>query len=528
METIQRSPRPGDAWMLLVLAMAGGGVAWARAARHDVIACNPDAIVYVESAGNLLQGRGLTAVERNYSGSPTHRFRDEPLTHYPPLLPLLIAGVSACGLSPSEAAGWLNTLVMAASMLVLTHVVYRASGAGMGCALAAGAMFLASATTFQMHTEALSEPVFVLLSVSGLAALWAYLERGRGVWLVAAAVLAALAWQTRYVGAALVGAGAAALLFRPGASLRRRLAEASGFCAAASLPMVGWMIRNRLVAGTATHRPIAFHPPLARTWQSGLDALRHWFAPHETPRAVQVVGLCLLAVTVAALVVAIGRRRAAGGGGLPPSPRIVKLMGLFAGVYLLVLVASATFVDARIPFNSRTLFPLYPCLIVAVCSLAGPIYRACGRPERVLMACSAAALVLTGGWSAVAWGLDSRQRSGTPAASWMYSDTMRQVAAMAPDAAVYTNAGMAVEYQTGRRVFGLPTKRDAMSDRPRAEYPSEMAALREGLRKPGSRLVLFRPFWPPYYPSEKELLKAADVEAVSDEGPCAIFQARRP
>lgn len=515
--------------MLVVFALAAGGVAWARAARHDVIACNPDAIVHVESAGNFLQGHGLTAVERNYTGSPLHRFRDEPLTHYPPLFPLLIAGVSACGLAPEAAAGWLNTLVMAACTLVLAHVVYRASGGSRGCALAAGALFLASPTTFRMHTEAMSEPVFVLLAVSGLAVLSSYLESRRAVWLVSAAILVALAWLTRYVGVALVGTGALVLVFRSGVSFRRRLADASVFSAVASLPMIGWVIHNRLVAGTATHRPIAFHPPLLQKWKDGTEAVRHWFTPLEAPRAVRVAAVCVVAITILAVVVAIRRRqRHAGQGVLFPIPRIARLTGLFAGVYLLVMVASATLVDGLIPFNSRTLYPLYVCLLVAGGSLAGPIYRACGPGERAMMACSAAALVLTGAWAAGAWGLDSRQHSGTAAASWMYSDTMHTVAALGPDVAVYTNAGMAVQYQTGRRVFGLPTKFDAMSERPRAEYRAEMAALGEGLRKPGSLLVLFRPFWPAYYPSEEEIRREIPLATVHEEPRCVILEARRP
>ncbi|MEI7836811.1 MAG: hypothetical protein WCK05_10440 [Planctomycetota bacterium] len=523
---ITRSRTPA---VLLLLSLAGGGVAAAHFARHDAVSGNPDAIVYVEAADNLLRGNGLTAIERHYTGSPLHRFRDEPLTHYPPLFPLLIAGVSACGVASVEAAQWLNMLLMAASILLAGHVAYRASAGALGAAFVAGALVLASPTTFRMHTEALSEPLFVFLAVGGMALLADYLDTQKLALLAAAAVLVALAWLARYVGVAMWGTAVIALLLRSGAPLRRRLAEASLFSAMAATPMLGWLIHNRLVAGTAAHRPIAFHPLPAREWQAGLKAVRHWFIPHDAPRALTIVTLCVIGITILAVGVVLWRRkRRPGMEGPLRVPRLVRIMGLFAAVYLGVMVVSMTFVDALTPFNFRTLYPLYVCAVVAGCVMVASIYRVCGRKERLLIAGSACALLVTGVSATACWVLESRREGLGATRSWMHSETMRKVAALPPDTSIYTNAGMGVHFQTGRRAFGVPVKFDPISGTPNSRYEWEMRCLREGLKKPGSVLVLFPGFWLKYTADTGELRRAVDLETVFQDARGAILQSRRP
>lgn len=523
---LTRSPLAG---VLLLTALAGVGVAGAIVARHDAVSGNPDAIVYVEAADNLLAGRGLSAVERHYTASPLRRFGDEPLTHYPPLFPLLIAGVSACGVSPEQAAQGINVLLLAASILLAGGVTYRAGGGSLGAAFVAGAMLLASPATFRLYAEAVSEPVFVFLALASLGVLAEVLDRRRWVLLACAAALVSLAWMARYVGVALVATGAIALLLRPGVSVRRRLAEAVGFAAAAAGPMAGWVLRNRLIAGTATHRPIAFHPIPAGEWAEGWKTVRQWLIPHGTPQALAIVALCLVGIAIAAVGAATWRRRRQGGHDrLLPSPRLAKLIGLFAGMYLATMVFSMTFVDALTPFNSRTLYPLYACAVVAGAVLAANLYRAGGRGERLLLACTACALLAVGGSAAGRWVLDSRREGLAAPRSWMHSEAMRAVAGLPPEAPIYTNAGMAVHFQTGRRAFGLPVKYDPMSRAPNPRYELEWQALREGLARPGSVLALFPGYWPGYLPTRPELRALPGLVVVWEEPRGVILQFRRP
>ena len=517
------------AGVLLLTAVAGLGVAGAIAARHDAISGNPDAIVYVEAGDNLLAGRGLSAIERHYTASPLRPFQDEPLTHYPPLLPLLIAGVGACGVAPEQAAQGINIFLLGASILLAGGVTYRAGGGSVGAAFAAGAMLLASPTTLWLHTEAVSEPVFVFLALASRAVLAEYLDRRRWALLAWAAGLAGLAWMARYVGVALVATGAIALLLRPGAPVRRRLAEALGFAAIAAGPMAGWVVRNRLVAGTATHRPIAFHPIPPAAWAEGWKTLRHWFLPHGTPPALAIVALCVMGIAIVAVGVAMWRRRRTGGTErLFRTPRLIVVMGLFAGTYLATMVFSMTFVDALTPFDSRTLYPLYACAVVAGAAATARLYRAGVRRERLLLACSACAVLVVGGLAAGRWVLESRRDGLAAPRSWMHSEAMRAVAGLAPEAPIYTNAGMAVHFQTGRRAFGLPVKSEPLSGSPNPRYELEWQALREGLSRPGSVLVLLPNIPFRYYPTQAELRALPGLVVVLEEPRGVILRMRRP
>jgi hypothetical protein len=506
---------------IILFLIAACGLAVACFASHEPVEGNPDAIVYMEAAENLLKGRGLVAVERLYEASPLHRFADQRLTHYPPLFPLMVAGIGACGVAPMDAAKWLNILI--------GYGVYRATAGSAYLSIIAAAFFAASPATLAVHTEALSEPAFVFLGVSGLVLISSYLEKNRRILLLSAAGLVALAWMTRYVGAALMAAGALALLIRAKPSLWRRITDAAIFSIVASLPMIVWLMWNRAATGTAMHRPICYHPIDAQRLEGGFETVLRWFLPTEAPHMARFMVMGVVAIALVAIIAGILRNgcrfRTWSFLHMPPLCRVICLFGL---AYLLVMVASIVFVDALVQFDSRNLFPLYICLVVATCSM-GPSFRlSFGRVQFVLGCCALFAVLAVNTLAVGTWAATSHYERSTSTTSWADMGTIRWLQSLPPDIPIYTNAGMAVHFWTGRRTFGLPVKFDPMSNRPNMDYQKQMSALRDGLRQPGSALVLFRNPWPVYYPGEMELRREIDLVVVFEEPQGKVLRAAYP
>src|SRR5688572_28945367 len=112
-----------------------------------------------------------------------------------------------------------------------------------------------------IHTFALTEALFIFLTVSCLITLSRFLETDRWWYLVAAALLAALAVFTRYVGGAVIGTGVIALLLVGKPDWRKRFTSAIAFGAIASAPVLVWLLRNSRLGGGATDRHLDFHLP---------------------------------------------------------------------------------------------------------------------------------------------------------------------------------------------------------------------------------------------------------------------------
>lgn len=326
---------PGVSRWVLLAPAAVGAVALVVVTRGGAHA-SPDSAFYVGLARNVAGGVGWE--------SPPGSF---PLSHFPPLFPAVLAVFGWLGLDPLDAAGWLNPVLFGLSAALMAVVVRRASGSAVVGAGAAVALVVSRDLLFA-HSSALSEPLFILLTLGTLVALGRYLESAGIGWLAAAAGLAAAATLTRYAGIVLVAAGVVAVLAgrrlcatpfvspgnapisttgglplgrsfpepsegeasaasnrtsssaSPGLAndtLLRRVGLAAGFAVVALLPTLVWLA----FAGSGD-RPLGWHP-------FGLDYLlvkgrsvSAWILPRFVPWPARgVLGLAM--VTVVAVVI---------------------------------------------------------------------------------------------------------------------------------------------------------------------------------------------------------------------------------
>jgi hypothetical protein len=397
---------------------------------------SPDAVFYVGTARNWLDGRGFSPP----AGVP-------PLEHFPPGFTVVLAALGRLGLDPVTGARVVNALAMGGIVLLVGLVVRRWTGS-VPAALVASVLAACAVDLLALSGSALSESLFILLALGGLVALAAYLEEPRPAVLAGASALIAAAFLTRYVGMALVVAGVAGLLWR------RRWLAAGVFGAATLAPVVLWLL---WADGGAGDRSVVFHMFGTDYLGQAVRPLARWVVPWPGPPA----GFVIAAVLVAAGV-SVARR-------VPATP-LAWLLVAFTVAYLGILLANRAFTDATGRLDARFLAPLH---VVAILLAVPALHRL--KPPALTVA---GALIVAQVAGAVAWtagGLtdDSIRRRGYTAAALEGS-----VLLATPGEPLYSNAPDAVFFVTGRPALPIPADKDYLTGKSNPHYAEELATLR--------------------------------------------------
>lgn len=441
---------------------------------------SPDGVFYVGTARNWLDGRGFTPP----AGLP-------PVEHFPPLFTVLLAGL---GLDPLDAARVVNAVAFA-GIVLLAGLAVRARTGSVPAALVAAVLTVAAQDLLTYSASALSEPVFILLAVSALVALGAHLERPRPGLLAAAAVLAAAAFLTRYVGVALVVAGVGALLWR------RRWLDTAIFAAVSCLPVAAWLAW----AGSGD-RSVVFHP---FGWDYLGQAVRpftRWLVPWPGPPVGLVIALGLVAAGAVVMARAGARR---------PLP---VLLVAFSVAYLAVLVGYRTFTDATGRLDARFLSPLH---VVAILLVVPALWRRAPlRPALALLAVAQVAGAVA--WTAGGLTDDGISRRGYTAEAWERSSIVARLAES--DEPVYSNGFDAVFLHTGRSTRPIPAEKDYLTGRANPRYAEELAAIRAG----GGLVAYFDAltFRRSFLPSRAELEAALPLEPILTDDVGTLYRLR--
>ena len=438
----------GAALVLLRQANYGAGLTW-------------DSAYYLSAAGSLAAGDGLVL------------WNGVPYAAAAPLFPHLLAAAELLGADAAAGARYLNAAAFGVTVFTVTAWLQRhvrslllAMWAGCACALLPT---LVSAAAY-----AWTDMVFISCTVVSLALLDRFLSRPAPPTLLLAAAVAAAACLTRYVGAALLCAGALMLLLRTGAGMRTRIRDAALWSAASLAPVGVWAVRNLLVIGSpfgttfgdgfsaliSLHRatgefaawlfgPTGFHLLNGAFGRAaGID-----LAAPATEAAIAVKAV-LLAVPALGAACALVRRRA----GFLRRRRVVLTVSLlFAAAYTLFMIVFLPLSDIVLPV--RYLLPLFPPLLVAATVMLDELAAA----KKTRAAGPAVLAIVASLWLAQqaeavyrdtrAW---LRDGEGYTSRWWIESDVLRYLRANRLDGEVLTSDPPALYFHTElRRVWTI-------------------------------------------------------------------------
>lgn len=457
------------------------------------VGITPDSAEYVGAARNLLAGHGLSMLEVNGTF--------EPVTHYAPLYPMLLAGIGSLAAEPLQAARWLNLLLFSLNIALFVSLLMRFTKE-IWLPLAGGFMLLASYPVLFVHAYAWSEGLFILLMLISLALLYQALVTGQRKFLIAAALSCATASLTRYAGIPLIMSGAAAILLlrRPRS---RSLVSSATFTLLSAAPLAVWFIRNSFVAGTATNRSLALHPVSRTHAIQFTNTVSGWlFLPQSMPGLVRagLIALIPLILVTSIWVVRNTERVVPISQSQEDSGRqrfAVVLLLLFIMTYLATILLSISFVDANTPLDDRILSPVYVCaLLLALIGIDAISVRSV-RPRlprlaKGLVALIAAALFILHLSSSLQWARRHHVLGlGFASPSWQQSETLKKVNELPPGIIIYSNAPDAISVLTSRPAWRLPSKRNAMTNSTNNTYEESLQDVQRQLEERRAVIVYF-------------------------------------
>lgn len=279
----------------LVLSLLGGGLVLLVTSRYGA-GVSADAVKNLSTAASLLAGKGFF----DHTGAP--------LVYWPPLYPLLLAGISALTGWDVFVSGWyLNVLVMMANVFLGGMLIYEAMRERPIYVYLGGLFLVVSESAVRIHANVSSDPLYITFSLVFLLGANRYMEKKSmgALWMMIAC--AALATLQRWLGTSLIAMGGLVILVVRWKDWGKFLRD--GFLMGISLLPVGsWIyFHNILKYGTFWGND----SPTLNPWINftfSLTKIIHWFLPYH-PRLDFILYRPLIVLGVILLILLVVARR---------------------------------------------------------------------------------------------------------------------------------------------------------------------------------------------------------------------------
>ncbi|HLF74823.1 MAG TPA: hypothetical protein VI524_10780 [Anaerolineales bacterium] len=327
--------------VLVILSMILGVIATSRYGAGVA----SDSVKYLAVAQSLLDGKGLTD------------HLDRPLLSWPPLYPLLLAGLSLLTGLDVFTAGWYFNIFLLGLNLFLSGVIFRnVFGDKPLYAYAASLLVMTSLSSLRIHATISADPLYLTMTLGLLLAVDRYInERSYAAfaWIV---LIAALAPLQRYVGLAVGVTAGIVILVESWRSVRAMLRDGAAV-GLASIAPVGWwlVVHNIMTHGTLWGRSGEVTVDPLRNTMLALTKMLHWFAPYH-PLLMPVLTRPLLLLGALALILLLlnVRNRARGPAWLQAlTARSVYPMMIYSLVYFAAVALTILTNDHRDLFSDR-------------------------------------------------------------------------------------------------------------------------------------------------------------------------------
>jgi hypothetical protein len=526
--------------VVIIAGLALAGVLVILVATRFGIGVEPDSTIYFDAARNLASGDGLVVI----SGSNSQL---APLTHYPPLYSSLLALAAARGVPVETTARWLNAILLGANIFLVGISIGFCVRTSFWLPLIGAFLMLTAPDVLAIHSVAMSEPLYLVLTSAGLLSLGSYLQNQRRRFLLLASIAIAVSCLTRYVGVAGVATGVIALLFLSrdegvwfafsfsGQVFRRKVVDTLIFAAVSFMPFMLWSIRNHLASGGVSDRQVAFHPVKFQQIVAAFSAAAQWLLLGKVRGDIRFLGFIVEILALASLTIYLMmNRRTSGASGTPPEafgqrPRhreevrakLPLLLVIFIIAYVALLVFTITFLETDNVLDSRSLLPVHVAALVLVPCLARSLYqRAESRSLRIVFVAFAVLLAASYSFRGARWLAHVKaDGQGYASRAWKESPTIAAIQKLPTGIAIYSNGVDAIYYLTGRRAIYIPARIIHGTGRPNQNYDSEVEKMTNDMRERNGVLVYFHTLperW--FLPAESDLRSrlALDVHSLSD------------
>jgi hypothetical protein len=447
---------------------------------------NGDSYQYIFGADTLAAGYGIG----RFDGGGNFK----PLTHYPPMLSIILAGLKLAGMQTLTAARHLNAALFCLDILLVALIIKRTTQSYI-FALMGSALFLISPAIITIHTWIWSEPPFLFFELVAILCMAIYLEKKRLIWLIISSISIGLSFLTRYTGFALVTTAAIALLFAHFTSIKRKFRDLAILLLVSCTPIALWLVRNYFQVGNAANRNIHWRPMTSLRRHEGIDTVLTWLFPADFiyhKEEILVFFLMVIGLFTIGYWLSHFCSYEKGIGIKWPDPGLRFLFSLLVVMYIAFLVFSISFVDPATPLDFRILSPVQVPVIILITIFLADLWINSRFPVRILISLVIVYIFVFTSSRAMKT-IPEIQSAGQGYAnlSWRNSPLIHAVKNY-PNAPIITNQITGIYIWAGRSSWPIPWRVNQDETAVRSDYPEQLALMRDRLSE-GAILVLHRP-----------------------------------
>ncbi len=458
---------------------------------------NPDSLTYFGGAKNLLSGQGYTM-----DGSP--------ITHFPPLYSLFLAAMTLLGDNIVQAARLLNAIFYGINAGLIALIVYLATGRKFLPSTLAVLFFLSSGRLIELYTSALSEPLFITLSLAAILLLWLYVAKLKLSSLITFSIFFGFAVIARFEGIFFLPALYVIVFFYGrGHNFKQRFWNTILCLSLTCTPMTIFFAGNIISNGSATDRIFIAHPiPISQYMEELRNLGINFLAPISLPVWVMPVFWGLVAVILIAQIFLIIKRHSRNIRWHSIDTIMPVTWLLFFGFYLVLLYVSITFFDASTPVDARVLSPILCITIVGVFSAIWMISKTlkaslvwCG-----FLLCAALSISLKTPDAIGAAAAIQENGSGYTSRQWLNSETIAFVKLLPDDLEIYSNGPDVLGFLNEKKSISIPNQTFSVTREANSLYTIQIDAMCKLIKEKGAVLVYFNQItWRWYLPTQEEV-----------------------
>ena len=307
-----------------------------------------DGARYLSTAYNLVEGRGF------------YDYLNAPLTQFPPLYPIIIAGLSLLsGMDVFFAAQVLNILTFGLVIWLAGVFFYSIFPNEPIFSYMGSTVFATSLSLLVMAANILSDLLFLGFTLAFLITATNMLETGTRKSILVLGLIAGLSAFQRYAGLALIITGAFLILYLHRKNIVIGIVQAGLFGVLSGLPILLWVLfHNYMRSGILFG--VRLPPNYLGNLQVTIEKAAHWFLPATLTNLIPAWALVLVIL----FFLAIGNR--------PTDWKrwSYSLVGphflpglIFFFLYMGILVFNVSYSEVRWPFMDRIHIILLPALL---------------------------------------------------------------------------------------------------------------------------------------------------------------------
>jgi hypothetical protein len=479
-------------WLVLSVLLSCMGIALILYYTRLFPGVGGDSVQYVMGAENILAVKGYA----RFSGEGITR----PITGFPPLYSLVLAGVGMTGIDLFEGARILNAILFGASIFLVSLLIWSHTRS-LWASVIGSAFVMTSLSLVEIHGMVMTEPLFIFLMLLTIFFLTSYLSSQKLSHLFLSGILISLATLTRYVGLSLLAAGGFSLILLSQSHWRKRLLDCVVLAGFTFLPLYFWLKRNASVDGSAVNRELIFHPMELTLVRVYIAEALSWFTPRVLgfSRPVRNVLALILALPWPALYYFQELRSLIKEKGPSRKPfwSLPWVLALYVCSYIAILIANSTLLDAGTTYgaSSRYLAPVFVAVVMIFVIAIHRLLMRWGRGFLPRLTVSIISLFLLGGYLIQIADLvrDPQQVAGYFGYRYQRSDAVREFEKLDPEAVIISNNPELVYVMSKRTAYMWPIAFDHYKQEEREDYIEQVEATREKLLD-GGVLIIFG--WP--------------------------------